>query len=245
MVNQQNNLWTVRYMVIAVLTILALQSCIVVVHEFTHSTMAFLLGEMKSPLDIIWGNPIMMTGWDEGVHYTDIFAQGHFWQGAVIGFSPLIMHSIVTGICLYLMNTGKLLNRWIYHVIYWLAVVNLMELVAYVYMRAFADSGDVGRFNQGMHLSPWWVFLIGGTFVTLLLRILFHNSLPRLQMFFALGNITCARAMLVLSSFTIFLWGSGIRVMAYVDGPAKLFGVAGVIIFLQTLYVFRPRSSSA
>ncbi|NDV23412.1 hypothetical protein [Desulfovibrio sp. JC022] len=228
-----------RYLGISVATIMVLQSCMVVVHEFTHSTMASLLGEMKSPLDIVWGNPIMMTGWDEGVDYTRIFAQGHDLHGAFIGFSPLIMHSIVTVICLFLMISGRLRRRWLFHGAYWMAVVNLMELVAYIYMRAFADHGDVGRFNQGMYLSPWWAFLIGGTFVTWLIWLLLHNALPRLRELFAARNHVCAWSMLILSSFTIFLWGSGIRVMAYVSGPQSLFGVAGIFLFMLTLYLFR------
>ncbi|ACS79909.1 hypothetical protein [Maridesulfovibrio salexigens] len=230
-----------RYLGMAILTILLLQSCMVVVHEFTHSTMAYLLGEMKSPLGIVWGNPIMMTGWDEGVNYSRIFAEGNDWHAAAIGFSPLVMHSIVTCVCLFLLNAKELRNRWAYHWVYWLAVVNLMELVAYIYMRAFADHGDVGRFNQGMHLSAWWVFLLGGSFVTWMLWHLFRYSLPRLQDFFAANNSVCAWSMLCLISFTIFLWGSGIRVMAYVDGVQSLFGVAGILIFFATLIVFRVR----
>ncbi|TIH19851.1 hypothetical protein D0S45_00500 [Marinifilum sp. JC120] len=242
MENSRKYTQAARYLGIAVATIMVLQSCMVVVHEFTHSTMAFLLGEMKSPLDIVWGNPIMMTGWDEGVDYTRIFAEGHDLHGAFIGFSPLIMHSFVTGICLFMMNTGRLRNRWAYHFAYWLAVVNLMELVAYIYMRAFADNGDVGRFNQGMHLSPWLVFLLGGALVTWLLWLLFRNALPRLLELFAAHNLVCAWSMLTLSSFTIFLWGSGIRVIAYVSGAQSLFGVAGIFIFILTLILFRVRT---
>ena len=234
---------TVRYLGVAVISLLVLQSIMVVVHEFTHSTTAYFFGEMKSPLGIVWGNPVMMTGWDEGVDYTGIFAQGHDLHGAFIGFAPLIMHSIVTAICLFFMLTGTLRNKWVYHAAYWLAVVNLMELVAYVYMRAFADNGDVGRFNQGMHLSPWWVFLIGGAFVSFLLWLLLRRALPELLNLFAADNYICAWAVLILSSFTLFLWGSGIRIMIYIDGPQTLFGVGGVLLFALSLFVFKPRSS--
>lgn len=233
-----------RYLGISIVTILVLQSIMILVHEFTHSTTAYLLGEMKSPLDIVWGNPIMMTGWDEGVNYTRIFEEGRDWHAAAIGFSPLVMHSIVTGICLYLMCMDKLRDKWAYHTVFWLAVVNLMELVAYIYMRAFAAYGDVGRFNQGLHLSPWWVFLLGGAFITWLIWTLFKSALPHLQFMFAADNPVCAWLMLGLAAFIIFLWGSGLRVMAYVDGVQSLFGAAGVVIFAITLFLFRPRIST-
>lgn len=234
---------TVRYLGVAMVSILVLQSIMVVMHEFTHSTTAYLLGEKDSPFGIIWGNPVMMTGWDEGVDYTSVFAKGHNLRGAFIGFNPLIMHSIVACLCLFSMLKGRLGNKWSYHFVYWLAVVNLMELVAYIYMRAFADNGDVGRFNQGMHLSPWWVFLIGGVFVSVLLWLLFSRGLPELVKLFAADNPMCGWSVLTLSAFTIFLWGSGIRILAYVGGPQQLFGVAGILLFVLSLFVFKPRLS--
>lgn len=85
------------YLLITLITFMALQSLVVVLHEFTHSTVPWLLGEMKSPADIVWGNPLTMTGWDEGVDYTRLFAQGKNIKAAVIGFSPLLMHTLVVG----------------------------------------------------------------------------------------------------------------------------------------------------
>ncbi len=243
MKNSLKLIQTVRYLGVTVISILILQSIVVVVHEFTHSTTAYFLGEMKNPLGIIWGNPVMMTGWDEGVDYNRIFAQGHDLHGAFIGVLPLIMHSIVACICLFFMTTGRLRNKWEYHSAFWLAVVNLMELVAYIYMRAFANHGDVGLFNKGMDLSPWWVFLIGGAFVSYLLWLLLSKALPELLKLFAVDNIICGWAVLILSSSILFLWGSGLRVLFYIDGPQRLFGVVGVLLFAFSLFVFKPRSS--
>src|SRR5208283_14148 len=95
---------TLRYLFISIVTFLALQGVVVVVHEFTHSSMAWLLGCMKSPLGIVWGNPLTLTVWDEGVAYGQIFAQGRNIQAAIIGFCPLVMHSIVAGLGILLMR---------------------------------------------------------------------------------------------------------------------------------------------
>ena len=53
------------YMIIVLMTFAVLQSVVVVMHEFTHSTVAWLLGYTQSPFGIVWGNPLTMTGWDE------------------------------------------------------------------------------------------------------------------------------------------------------------------------------------
>ena len=43
---------------------------------------------------------------------------------------------------------------------------------------------------------------------------------------------------MALTAFIIFLWGSGIRVLAYVPGPQRLFGLAGVAGFSLCLLWF-------
>jgi hypothetical protein len=242
MASHEHLFQTLRYLCISIVTFLALQSLIVVVHEFTHSNMAWLLGEMKNPLDIVWGNPLTMTGWDEGVEYSRIFAQGDYAKAAVIGFCPLVMHSIVSGVGIFLMCGQWLIQKkWLFHAVYWLVVANLMELVAYVFMRSFAGHGDIGIFDRGTGLSPWWVFIIGSVLLIWALLLLYRHPLPRLQALFAQGNPATMWMILVLTSFLIFLWGSGIRVMAYVPGPQWMFGLIGIPAFILTVALFRPR----
>ena len=58
---------TLKYLAILIPSFLLLQALTILMHEYTHSTVAWLLDDIHSPMDIIWGNPVMMTGWDEGV----------------------------------------------------------------------------------------------------------------------------------------------------------------------------------
>ncbi len=235
---------TLPYLVIAIVTFFAIQSLVVVTHEFTHSTMAWLLGEKQSPLGIIWGNPLTLTGWDEGVEYMRMFAQGHTLHAAIIGFCPLIMHSLVVGLGIGLMRGHQLATRpWAFHAVYWLVVVNVMELVAYVWMRAFADHGDIGIFNRATGLSPWWVFILGSALLAWALWLFFRHALPRLLDLFALDDRVSAWTMLILTAFLIFLWGSGIRVMLYISGQQWMFGLIGVAAFTAAVTIFRPGRS--
>lgn len=235
---------TLPYLVISIATFLGMQSLVVVTHEFTHSTMAWVLGEMQSPLGIVWGNTLTMTGWDEGVDYERIFAQGHSLRAAIIGFSPLIMHSLVVGVGIRLMRDRWLARRrWAFHAVYWLVVANIMELVAYIWMRAFSGHGDVGIFNRGTGLSPWCVFIFGSALLAWALWLFFERVMPRLQRLFGPENQATRWAILILTSFLIFLWGSGIRVMLYESGPQWLFGLIGVAAFAAAVTVFRPKYS--
>lgn len=232
---------TLPYLAISIVTFLVMQSLVVVTHEFTHSTMAWILGEMPSPLGIVWGNPLTMTGWDEGVDYERIFAQGDSLRAAIIGFCPLIMHSLVVGIGIGLLRGHWLARRrWVFHAVYWLVVANIMELVAYLWMRAFSGHGDVGILDRATGLSPWWVFILGSALLTWALWLFFRRVMPRLQCLFAPENQATRWSMLILTAFLIFLWGSGIRVMLYVSGPQWLFGLVGVAAFAAAVTVFRP-----
>ncbi len=218
-----------------------LQALVILLHEFTHSTMAWLLGTGHHPQDIVWGNPITMTGWDEGVHYKRLFAQGRNLTAAIIGVSPLVMHfTMVTCGLVYLGRKKATAKKTLFLTVYLFVLVNLMELVAYIYMRSFAQHGDTGIFTRGTGTPPWLFFLVGSALLTWALWILFTRAMPRLQKLFFPDNAYGQWIILLLTSFIVFLWGSGIRVLAYVEDSSRLFGVLGIILFAVTLTWFRP-----
>ena len=95
------------YVAITIVTYVILQAITIVAHEFVHSTAAWLLGYMPSPLSIVWGNPVTMRGWDEGVPYDQLFPSPGNPAQAVIGASPLVFHTIVVAVGLFvLQQTG-------------------------------------------------------------------------------------------------------------------------------------------
>lgn len=238
------NIILLPYLAISIATFLVLQGVGIVMHEFTHSFTAWSLGIMAEPLAIEWGNPIMMTGWDEGVSYRRLFADGFRTKPALAGIMPLVMHTVFIYICITLMKGNRLVkHRWAYNAVFWFTTVHFMELVAYVYMRAFSGHGDIGNFDKGMEISPWWVFIIGSAALTWGLWSFYNIPLKRLIGLFGQGNKSTEWAILGLTSFIIFLWGSGIRVMAYVPGPQWMFGLMGFVGFGLTLWLCRPTAT--
>lgn len=229
------------YLALAVATYLVMQAATVITHEFTHSTMAWLLSDIGSPADIVWGNPVMMTGWDEGVGYRHLFAVGKDLQGAIIGICPLIMHSAVIAMAFHLMGTRWLMRRrWLFHAVYWLSLPSLMELVAYVWMRSFASGGDIGNFVHGTGISPWFIFIPGSLALCWTLHRFYRLCMPRLQALFTPHDRAGQWGILLLTTCILFLWGSGIRVMAYVPGPQWMFGLMGLPAAAYALVRFRP-----
>jgi len=235
---------SLKYFVVLLITFLALQSVVVVMHEFTHSTVAWLFGDIRSPLDIVWGNPITMTGWDEGVHYSELFSSKHTVVESIIGASPLFVHITIITLGLILMQ-GKWLRekKWLFHFIYWFVVANYMELIAYIPMRAFANNGDVGHFNHGLNISPWFVFIIGTSGVVAGLFILFKKILPEMFNLVAKDNPLTKWIILTMTAFTLFIWGSGLRVVLYVyPDPQWMLGLLGFVAFGVVMVGCRPKN---
>jgi len=188
-----------------------------------------------------------MTGWDEGVGYHELFASGHRFAAAIIGGSPLVMHTAVVAAGLVLMQRRAIAEtKALLHVLYWFVVAHFMELIAYIAMRPFAANGDTGNFNRGLEISPWLLFVAGSLAILAGLRVLFGEILPRMKTAFAGENRSLEWTILLLTAFFLFLWGSGLRVVLYVyPDPQWMFGLLGFAAFLVVLPLYGPAGRRA
>lgn len=219
----------IKFSLLAIATCLALQSIIVVAHEYAHSTSAWLLAYTPTPNTVIWGNAVTMRGWDEGVPYDRLFPTGGNLSEAAIGGMPLLMHAVFVVVALYfLQRPASTARRPLFYVIYWFVVVNLAELVSYIVMRPFAGSGDTGRFNQGLRLSPWFLFVTGTLFLVIALSVLLRRVMPRLDVV-AGGSRMKHWIVVWMTAFIMFLWGSGLRIISLYPDRQWKFGLIGVV----------------
>jgi hypothetical protein len=242
MTNSERILQTLKYLVITLVTFIVLQTILVIMHEFTHSTVAWLLGYMSSPLDIVWGNPLTLHGWDEGVHYSNLYAAGHYHAAALIGTSPLILHTIIVVLILVLLQRkGMPKRKWLFHILFWFMIANFMELIAYFTMGAFWSSGDVYHLSHGLGISPWIPFIVGTLAIVAGLYFLFQKTIPRMYAIFAPGNPLNQWVILLMTLSALFLWGSGLRVaLAIYPNPLWLFGFIDFAMFIVILICCNP-----
>ncbi len=245
--SRKPSLETLAYMVILIITFFFIQTIVIVMHEFTHSTAAWLLGYTQSPFSIVWGNPLTMTCWDEGVSYSKLFPDPGNIAEAIIGGSPLVLHAIIVALGIVALNRqlGKG-EKWLIHFLYWFVIANFMELISYIVMRPFASGGDTGHFNRGLDLSPWFLFVAGTLMILVGLHFIFRQILPRMYDWFARGNRLTEWMILLTTAFLLFLWGSGIRVVFYVSpDPQWVFGLIGFAAFFLTPILFNPARRKA
>jgi len=233
---------TLKYVVIVIVTFVVLQAVVVVVHEFIHSTVAWALGHMPSPLDIVWGNPVTLKGWDEGVHYSQLYESGHFHAAAIIGVSPLIFHAAIVILGLvFLRRKGMQSRKWLFHIFYWFVIANFMELIAYITMGSFWSGGDVYHLCHGLGISPWIAFIVGLLVVAAGLYFLCRDIIPRMYAIFAQDNRLNQWAILLLTVIILFIWGSGLRVaLSVYPHPQWLFAFVDFAAFIVILVICNP-----
>lgn len=232
----------VVYALVTLLTVMVFSAIAVVIHEHIHSTTAFLLGHMQSPFDIVWGNPVTLEGWDEGVSYSAMFSAGQGTDAAIVAAGPLIFHAAVVTGGLYLLLSGAVAKRkWVFHCIFWLVVVNFMELVSYMPVRAFSLHGDIGNINHGLLLSPWVLFTAGTALVLAGLYYLYGRVLPRMNVVVAGESRLVRYVILVFSAFFLFIFRSSSHTaLSFSPDMQWVTALFGYAAFIVVLYSCRP-----
>jgi hypothetical protein len=140
------------------------------VHEYAHSTTAWLFGWKANPLALNYGhlsvgNLLAQLDIDESVDYAPIFADGHgvlagviAAAGAVIG-NGLISFPVSLWGFAWARRVGS--RTWAMF-FYWLCVMSVGNFWDYVPVRTFAPHGDMATVAQGFGCSPWWVLVVLG-----------------------------------------------------------------------------------
>jgi hypothetical protein len=239
MMRNRNDSWPelIRFSLVTVVIYFALQTIFIVAHEYAHSTAAWVLGYTATPFTVIWGNPVTIRGWDEGVPYDQLFRSPGHPAEAVIGGIPLFIHAVFAALGIYLLQQRLPARRkLVFYAVYLLVVVNITELVAYILMRPFAGSGDTGRFNEGLGLSPWPLFVVGTVLLAFAFGVLLRRVTPRLDQVMG-GSRTKHWIIVCFTAFVMFLWGSGLRIMALYPERQWRWGLVGLFGFLAWLAI--------
>lgn len=136
----------------------------VYIHEWTHSTVAWLTGYKNSPFAIHYGSD-WLTLWDidEAVSYEQLLADRKLGVMAAIAITPLLLQAVLFLVGLrWLQRTY--LNRWIFAFVYWFTLLEICEVFSYIPIRTFTQHGDVYHFLYATGISPWFIAIPGTLF---------------------------------------------------------------------------------
>jgi len=238
-----------RYFVFVLLTILALfvsRQLMGLLHEWTHSSTAWVFNLKNSPFEIDYGDCGAWFLWnaDENVDYESLFSINQGTKASIIAISALIMNIFLFLLSIFMLNRETIQKRkWIYYFIFWFGVMNIGELFSYIPLRTFSETGDVGYFLRGLNISPWILFFPGTVLVGMGILYIFKKELPRYYNIMSLSSIYMRELHLIILIFFIFFWFGGKAFYYY--GPnnslslwsllASFLGIVFFIIFNPSL----------
>ena len=224
-------------------------------HEWTHSTIAWLYGLKQNPFAIHYGTPPLFAdvyAVDDGHFYQNLFGDHQGLTAAMIAVGgPSMNATLALGGFFLLLRPEIRDKKWLFAALYWFTLNNLGQVYSYIPIRLFSPSGDIGFFLRGVGLSLWAL----GIPVTLLLAVgfmvLIKTVLPRLFQVWPIRTSLGRHALFALSLALFFLWYGLPALFFY--GPHDLRSIsyplsamAGVAIFwgLRRAVVLRPASSA-
>jgi hypothetical protein len=177
-------------------------------HEYAHIFTAWVLGFKSNPFDIIyggwgWQNLAFLANIDENVNYVLIDQLGHRHLISLIAFAgPGIATLSIYLVTLFLLR--KKFNSYLYYLIFWINLVNVRELWAYVPLRALSDTADIANINYSLSLSPWWIFLFVSPFVAWAVWHFFSSTLQNAYEKLGLFGFSSKVTLLILTEGYFF-----------------------------------------
>ncbi len=228
------------FLALTILTFVLLHLAVLVMHEFSHSFFACILGAKQDPLHIIYGSWIG-SHWDENVDYTSLFSTGLGHTAAAIAFAGPLSNIVLFFVTAGLLSLRAVKNHpWIYHCIYWAMVITFVMIFEYVFTRSFIAHDDFGNINHGLGITPWPIFIAGTVLGLIGLWYILGKKTPEYYAIVVPKQIPHQYVLIGTVSFVIFLFYIGTSILAYPEIPRWWCGLAGIIALFIAPFLVSP-----
>lgn len=151
-----------RFAAWTVLALLVVHAIAYFLHEYSHSTTAWLMGFKTNPLAITYGpfdmsNVLLQQDVDENVDYGPIFASGHGLQVALIALAgPGIGNGLLyVVVAVVLTRQASRMRPAGVLFLFWLGVAASANLWSYAPVRTITTNGDMAHAARGFGISAW------------------------------------------------------------------------------------------
>lgn len=178
-------------------------------HEWSHSTVAWLYGLKAGPFCIHYGDWTLRNAYavDSGNFYGRLFASGQDTTAALIAIAGPNTNLVLALLCTWLLarRTARP-ARWPHLILFWFLLQNLGQVYCYIPIRLFSPTGDIANFMRGMSLSPWVMGPVVLVVLVWLLWISFSRLLPWLLDGLGIHGKGQRQAYYALSLALVFGW---------------------------------------
>lgn len=222
------------------LALLLVYYAIILLHEWGHSTTAWLLGHKESPFAIRYGGAFL-AHCDEAVDYPGLVDAGQGTHAALIAIS-----GYTTTLLLFLSSLTLLLLRrtarpvWQTALLHWSCVLNGMALFGYIPLNTFTTWGDIGWLTVGLGISPWVPFVPGAILIGVGIWLLFGRGMARVYVDAPIRSLAMRRVLLGISLciFFYFLYTRGYNPLSDPHAAPMNKGLALLSLLLPPILFF-------
>lgn len=156
---------TVRFGLFHCSAVLVAHAFVYLLHEYSHSAVAWLLGWKAYPFQIDYGAPTVLnllfqSDVGDGVDYAPILAAGHGTQAALIALAGLSFGNVLPYLvaCRLMATATAGAHRWLLAALYWTALMCAGNVWSYVPTRAITTHADIALAAQGWGVTPLQLF---------------------------------------------------------------------------------------
>jgi hypothetical protein len=222
----------------------------VFLHEYTHAFMAWVLGYKANPFTLNyggynWSNLLLLAHIDENVNYSLLISLKHYSAMALIAFAgPGIANGSMFILSYVLLRNHRITHYpYLFYFLFWFNLMNLGNLYDYIPIRTFAMTGDIYHLVIGLHISPWWIYIIGSYVVAFLIWQFFTKTLTLTYTNLYISS-TAGKASLMITAVCIlfgffggfpyiyFLGAQAVGEPTYLLSATSFFAIPGIIALL-------------
>lgn len=154
-----------RFAAYTVLALLVVHAIAFFLHEYSHATLAWLLGFKSNPLALHYGhfdlsNILLQQDIDENVDYKPIFAGGHGFEAGLIAMAGVTIGNALLYVVVAAILTWRAarMRPAVMLFLFWLAVVASANLWSYAPIRTLTNHADMATAARGFGISTWTLF---------------------------------------------------------------------------------------
>lgn len=225
-----------------VVLILVTHAVVYLIHEYAHTTTAWMLDYMANPLALDYGgltpaNLILLSDVGDNVPYDAVFAGGHGPAAAAIALAGPFIGNALLYVCLYAAcrhrATGPMAA-----VTFWLLLMCVGNVWSYVPIRALATRADIALAARGFNIGSLALFPLLMVPSMLLVGHFFVKACPLFIRNISHGNPARALLMIAMTTTCFFVFFGGAGMSGNYGTAAQVFSLVSEILLLPIALAF-------
>lgn len=236
----------IRFALLTMFLVLFTHAIAYLLHEYSHSFLAWILGFKANPFALNYGSPtlhniILLGDIDENVNYKQIIDSGNsIWGGVIALAGAGVGNGLLYFLCYWLTKWNRIRSsRGAIMFLFWLSLMGAANLLSYAPLRVISDHGDMAIAAGCFGISTWLLlpFVTAGTFY--LMYHFFFKMFPQNYRQVAAGSILNLVFMITMTSYWYFgFFGSdGTTILPIIS---KYFFIPFSAMFLASKYLDLP-----